>query len=93
MLHLYLELREDRPTIVDIRSSLHHALRNVDPSYAELEDMLGLDPLRVSFLKSGTFQRYTENKLAEGAELAHLKPTHMKPSEEVMDYLLTLGRA
>jgi hypothetical protein len=41
------------------------------------------------FLPSGTFDRYTAQKQAEGADLAHLKPPHIQPSEETLTILIT----
>jgi hypothetical protein len=50
--------------------------------------MLEFDPLQVSLLSAGSFNRYYEARLEEGADLAHMKPPHMSPSDEVMSRLL-----
>ena len=52
-----------------------------------------LHPLRVTYLAEGTFQCYALRKQSEGADLAHLKPVHMNPSEMVMDALLEAATA
>ena len=92
ILHLYVELLdEDRWTPEEVKNALHQSLKDVDPSYREIEEMLGLKPLQVTLLRPGTFQRYIEDRGAAGAELAHLKPPHMKPSDEVINRLLMMG--
>jgi hypothetical protein len=52
--------------------------------------MLGIRPLRVSLLPAGSFQRYYEEKQRSGADLAHLKPSHMNPSNAVIKELINL---
>jgi hypothetical protein len=44
--------------------------------------------VRVSLLPAGTFASYTARKQAEGADLAHLKPPHVNPRDEVLSQLL-----
>ena len=48
-----------------------------------------MDPLRVTLLPLGSHQRYYETRQREGADLAHLKPPHMNPSDQVLRVLLT----
>ncbi|MGA9351586.1 MAG: GH3 auxin-responsive promoter family protein [Anaerolineae bacterium] len=92
MLHLYIELLEEsRWKLEEVENALHNSLKDVDPSYREIEEMLGLKPLHVTLLRPGTFQRYIEDREAVGTELAHLKPAHMRPSDEVINRLLVLG--
>ncbi|HEY8491652.1 MAG TPA: GH3 auxin-responsive promoter, partial [Dehalococcoidia bacterium] len=66
---------------------IHQALRRLDQGWADMEDMAGLRPLRVTFLPAGSFDRYTARKVAEGAELAHLKPVHMNATDAVITAL------
>jgi hypothetical protein len=92
ILHLYIELLEEgRWKPEEVENALHQSLKDVDPSYKEIEEMLGVKPLGVTLLRPGTFQRYTEDRQAAGAELAHLKPPHMKPSDEVISRLLVMS--
>lgn len=44
--------------------------------------------LHLTLLPKGAFARYTAKKQAEGADLAHLKPPHINPSEKVLTLLL-----
>lgn len=87
-LHLYVEL-EDGLRPQDIRSQLGDRLRDQDPGYGELETMLGLEPLVVTKVSAGAFTRYQETMRASGADLAHLKPPRVNPSEEIMKRLLS----
>lgn len=91
VLHLYIEPRLE-PGIDEFAQAIHANLREIHEHYADLEDMLGYYPLRVSLLPRGSFDRYYQLKQSEGADLAHLKPPHMNPRQEVIGQLLALGR-
>ena len=92
VLHLYIELKEDEVRgKEEIGEAIHQALKNLDPEYRDWDAVLGGKPPRVTLLPSGTFQRYTLEKQAVGAELAQLKPARMKPSERVISDLLRLS--
>jgi hypothetical protein len=87
IIRLYIELKEDiEPTQVE--KAIHKELSAIDRDYESLESMLGMQPLRVVTLPAGSFQRYYEDKQKAGAELAHLKPPHMNPSNTVIQELL-----
>lgn len=88
-LHLYLELREEVDSR-DIKASIHQKLKEKDPGYAELESMLGFDPLKVTVLPMGAFARYTEERRTAGADLAHMKPPHINPTDEIINQLLSI---
>jgi hypothetical protein len=45
--------------------------------------------VNVNLLPKGTFSGYIAKKQAEGADLAHLKPPHINPSDEVLSLLLS----
>lgn len=49
-------------------------------------DMVGFS-VNVKLLSPGTFANYTAHRQAEGADLAHLKPPHIHPSNEVLTQL------
>ncbi len=51
-------------------------------------DELGFT-VELKLLPSGSFSNYLVNKQTEGADLAHLKPPHINPSEEVLSLLLS----
>jgi hypothetical protein len=88
LLHLYLEPKDGPVDVVQARDRIHQALMEIDPDYADLQSMLGLDPLRLTLLSPGTFRRYFLARQAEGVDLARLKPTHTNPSDSVVSKLL-----
>jgi len=45
--------------------------------------------VEVTLLSKGAFANYTAQRRAEGADLAHLKPPHINPSEKVLSLLAT----
>jgi len=90
LLHLYLEPKQG----VEIAEEeavavIHEQLKKLDSNYADLEAMLGLNPLKVTVLPIGAFQAYIAKQRAAGADLARLKPPHVNPSEAAIDKLLT----
>ncbi len=90
VLHIYIEPKQG--TIIGDREAtaiIHEHLKKLDSDYAGLESMLGLNPLKVTVLPVGAFQHYISRQRAAGAELAHLKPPHVNPSEAAIDKLLT----
>jgi phenylacetate-coenzyme A ligase PaaK-like adenylate-forming protein len=87
IIRLYIELKE-RKEARELERLVHQKLVDIDKDYRNLESMLGIQPLRVSLLPAGSFQRYYEKKKASGAELAHLKPPHMNASDAVIQELL-----
>ncbi len=88
ILHLYLELRSNDMEASEVRDRAHKALVEIDHFYADLQNMLGMDPLRVTLLTPGTFRRYYLQRQAEGADLGHLKPSHMNVPDSVLQKLL-----
>jgi len=88
VLHLYIELKEERDT-EEVKQAVHGRLRDIHRPYGELEDLLETDPLEVTPLPPGCFERYYQERQREGADLAHLKPPHMNPSDEIIARLLT----
>ena len=44
--------------------------------------------IKVDLLPKGTFANYISQKQAEGADLAHLKPPHVNPSEKILSVLI-----
>jgi hypothetical protein len=91
-LHMYLELSNPYET-ARLVPTLHRALKDCDPLYADLEKMLGICPLNVTVLSPGTFDAYTDMKLRQGASLVGSKPPRMNPSDEVVGRLVALDRA
>jgi phenylacetate-coenzyme A ligase PaaK-like adenylate-forming protein len=91
ILHLYIEFKAEGIEIRRAEAEIHESLQSLDESYGELETMTGLAPLRITALSKGTFRRYIEERQAAGADLAHLKPSHMNPPEKIMEKLLKMS--
>jgi hypothetical protein len=91
-IRLYLELKE-RKEAEEIATIIDKQLKQVDTDYKDIDEYLGERPVRVTLLSPGTFGRYTEEKKRGGADLAHLKPTHINPPEAVIQRLIQLSKA
>lgn len=89
-LRLYLELKEERE-VAKVEALIDEQLEIVDTDYKDVHSYLSLQPVRVTLLSTGTFDRYREEKIKEGANLAHLKPTHVNPPEVVIQRLSELS--
>ncbi len=89
ILHLYLEPRENGYVTEErVAKLVHHELKRLDAPYADLEAFLGLRPLEVTLLPENAFQGYMARQQAAGADLAHLKPPHINPSDGIIDCLV-----
>ncbi len=87
VLHLYLELNEETP-LDEVQELVRRELLVMSSDYYDIENMLGMQPLRVTLLESGTFDRYYRSKQAQGADLAHLKPPHFNASDVIIEQLV-----
>lgn len=91
ILCIYLEPAGDALDANEAKQGIHQVLKILDPPYADIEDMMGIDPLRVTLLPVGAFKHYYETRQKEGADLAHLKPPHMNVSDESLALLNDAG--
>jgi hypothetical protein len=96
MLHLYLELKDnyiasERGVATAVREQLEKLNDEYDyncyRAYGNPESVFGIKPIRVTLFPQGAFERYMAQRQAEGADLAHLKPPHINPSEKVLSLL------
>jgi hypothetical protein len=91
VLRFYLEAQNGaRPE--DLAESIHQALAGSNFNFRDLESMLGLRPIRVTKLASGTFRAYYEAQKAAGAPLVKLKPPAMNAHQEAIDRLQAISR-
>jgi len=90
-LSIYLELKKQLEAN-DIVRMIDEQLQAIDTDYKDVGKLIGLQPVRVTSLTPGTFQRYYEEKQKEGADLAHLKPPHMNASDTIIQRLLRLSQ-
>ena len=95
-LHIYLELEDGYIASEQVvASAVYEELRKLDKvyryniysAYGDPESVLGFKPIQVSFLPQGAFSRYMAQRQAEGADLGHLKPPHVNPSDKVLSLL------
>ena len=89
LLHLYIEFPAH--VSVDVTAfcnDLDETLKRMNPEYAHVEEMLGYRPLKVTLVTPGSFARFTQERLRAGADLAHLKPARIQPSDEALMFLL-----
>ena len=93
VLHLYVELKENGYVAPEqVAAAVHAELKKLDTPYADLESFTGLRPLEVTLLPENAFQQYKLRQQAAGAELAHLKPPHLNPSDATIDFLVNTAR-
>ena len=89
-LHIYVELKDHNKPPWEVRYELHRSLRSLDMDYAAVEDILNRQPLQVTLLPAGAYQRYMMAKAAVGADLAHVKPPPINAPDEVIQMLLAV---
>ena len=89
-IRFYMELKESRE-VNEVERVLDEQLRVFDQDYRDIDDYLNLNPVKVTLLSPGTFDRYYQARVKEGADLAHLKPPHMAPPEKVIEELIRLS--
>lgn len=88
-LHLYIEMNSGHGLNGrKAAETLHQALKTQITDYKNLEDMLNYQALKVTLLNPGAFSAYMDYQQSQGADLAHTKPPHMKPTAEQMKTLL-----
>jgi len=90
VLHLYLEA--DAPN-GDIGRRIEASLKEVDPFFSDLEDMLEIRPFRLTNLAPGTFKRFYDEKRKAGVAVGQLRPPRINPSPDTIRDLLRLGQS
>jgi hypothetical protein len=89
ILHLHLEPKSQSSiTPEEFKGMFDQQLSSLHSDFRDYKAMQGRDPLKVTLIPTGSFARYTRIKQQEGADLAHIKPPHIQPSEEIMRQLL-----
>ena len=96
LLRLYLELGDNYAASEDaVATTIYGELQKLDSvyhynhygAYSDPETILGLKPIKVTFLRQGAFARYIAQRQAEGADLGSIKPPHINPSDKVLSLL------
>jgi hypothetical protein len=91
-LRLYIELKDDASPD-RFAQMVDEQLKQIDVDYRDMEAYLGLQPVKVTLLSAGTFDRYTERQRQAGTDPAHFKPPHVNASEKSLHMLLEASRA
>jgi len=87
ILKIYIEMKEpENPQVLELK--IHDELIKDSALYAEAIHEMQTMPVSVKILDNGSYQRYYDKRKAEGADLAHLKPPHMNPTEDAIKKLL-----
>ncbi len=96
VLHLYIEPRHtngvaDRDIAASFSRELqkldkqyHHNPYNIYDSDSETEAANRSRQVEVTLLRQGAFADYIARRQAEGADLGHLKPPHINPTDSVL---------
>ena len=93
ILHLYLEPEDNYIASEEaVAATIYGELQKLDSvyhynqygAYSDPETMLGLKPIKVTFLPQGVFARYISQRQAEGADLGTIKAPHINPSDKVL---------
>ena len=87
-IHFYIEAKNG--VVIDADQAavaLSEYLRDRDPFYGILEDTRDV-MIEVTVLPSGAFRSFTAKQRAAGADLAHLKPPHINPPDDMVESLL-----
>jgi len=89
ILHIYMELKPgENLSEMEIDRMIRESFRNISVEFGDLENLLGKDHLLVTRLKDGAFGRYMDEQIRAGADLAHIKPTHMQAPDKVINRLM-----
>ncbi len=88
VVHIYIEDGYERNG--RLAADLNEALVETMADYRMYFEMTGESHVRVTAMAPGTFRGYLDAKRAEGAELGHLKPPRMQPSDRIMKQLVAI---
>lgn len=93
VLRLYLELKDGYiASERGVATAVYEQIKKLDDGFihqdlASIERLIDFKPIEVTLLSEGAFANYIAQRRAEGADLAHLKPPHINPSEKVLSLL------
>jgi hypothetical protein len=91
ILRLYIELKEEVESEI-VATRLNECLQTLSAFYKEAVEEAQTNPVRVTPLPAGSFSRYYEMKQKAGADLAHLKPSHMNAPDSAIQDLLRVSK-
>ncbi len=96
LLKLFVELKDGQAIeATEIASAVHGNIMNTNNADLDADSPLRDDfastidfKVEVTVLPSGSFANFMAQRQAKGADLAHLKPPHVNPSNEVLTELM-----
>jgi hypothetical protein len=92
-LHIYIELAKPGSVPEEkVQELIQQAFSTRFADYDDMKSILNIEPVTASLLPGGSFAAYMKAKVEAGADLAHMKPPHMKPSDEVVRTLMSAAR-
>ena len=93
-LHLYIELNtEDDASDTAIADAVYQQIKRIDDGlyvYRDLENvenLIDFKPIKVTLLPAGVFNNYKLRQQENGSSLAHLRPPHINPPDNVLSQL------
>ncbi len=95
VLHIHLELKDGYvASEKGLATAIYEQIKKLDDGFihgdlSSLERIMDFKPLEITLLPEGAFANYIAERRAEGADLAHLKPPHINPSDKVLSLLGT----
>jgi len=95
VLQLFVELKDGyQASEADVATAVYEQILSSENDayttssvHEDLTDMINFR-VETTLLPYGAFADYTSQRQAEGADLAHLKPSHINPSDKVLSFLL-----
>jgi len=96
VLSLFIELKDGyQGSEADIAVAVQEQIIKSDNNNKDTKSLIRDDfatmidfRIEINLLPRGAFANYTAQRQAEGADLAHLKPPHINPSEKVLSLLM-----
>jgi len=95
VLNLFIELKGGyQASEAEVAAAVHEQIMEPDndpyTTSRDRDDLAAMIDFKVdvTLLPLGAFASYTAQRQAEGADLAHLKPPHVNPSDKVLALLL-----
>ncbi|MFH2039317.1 MAG: GH3 auxin-responsive promoter family protein [Chloroflexota bacterium] len=90
-LHLYIELKEQGDhSDEEMINILDKQFSNLFQEYCDLKEDLQINPLLFTRLSPGSFKAYKNSMIEAGVDLEDASPSHMRPSRESLNKLLTI---
>jgi len=87
-LHLYIELTQPGSIPEEkVQEMIRQSFSTRYSDYDGMKEILNVDPVTVTLLPGGSFAAYVKSKQESGADVAHQRPHHMKPSDEILKKL------